>query len=129
MQRGAGDRSPAIELAIGPIVAGLQGFGLEQRGAIDDVAGVVESPVAGEHAAFADHAGVQLGSGIGGLNVEGRGGDAVVDGPVYGATEHVFAVVIHAKDKAAVDHDAERVEAVGYSFVVAAEVLPFVASL
>ena len=72
---------------------------------------------------------MQLGSGIGRLNVKGCRGDAVIDGPVYGATEDVFAVVIHAEDKAAVDHDAEGVQAVGDSLVVAAEVLPLVASL
>jgi hypothetical protein len=54
------------------------------------------------------------------------GGDAVHNGPIYRAPEHVLT---HARDKAPIDHDAQRVQAVGNSLVVAAQVLAFVASL
>src|SRR5277367_6553467 len=107
MQGGPGDGAPAVEFAISPVVSRFEDFGLQQGRAKNDMARVIEVPVAGKHAAFADHAGVELGSWIGRLDMEGGGGDALLDGPVDGAPEDVFAVVIHAEDKAAVDHDAE----------------------
>src|SRR6266567_6639678 len=129
MQRGARDGSPPIELTIRPVVPVLQGLGLESRWTIDDVSGVVEIPVSRQHASFPHHAGVQLRSWIGRLNVKGCCGDPVINSPIYRALEYVFTVIIHAKHKAAIDHDAERVQAVCNGLVVAAQVLPFVASL
>src|SRR6266700_6493108 len=129
MQRGARDRSPPIKLTIRPVVPVLQGLGLESRRTIDDVSGVVEIPVSRQHASFPHHAGMQLRSWIWRLNMKRCGGNAVLNSPIYRAPEHVFTIIIHAKDKAPVDHDAKRVQAVGNSLVVAAQVLPFVASL
>ena len=129
MQRGARNGSPAIKLTICPVVPPFQGLGLELRGPIDDMSGVVEIPVSRQHASFPHHAGMQLRPGIGRLNMKGCCGDPLVDGPIYRALEHVFAVIIHTKDKAAVDHDAERVQAICNCLVVATQVLPFVASL
>ena len=90
---------------------------------------VVKVPVARQHAAFPYHAGMQSRSGIRRLNVKRRRSDALVDGPIYSAAEDVFAVVIHAEHKAAVNHDTEGVEPVGDGFVTSAEILPLVASL
>jgi len=81
---------------------------------------IVDIPVSRQHAPFTHHTGMQLRSWIGRLNMEGCGGDAVLNGPVYRAPEHVFPVVIHAEDKAAIDHDAQRVQTVCNSLVVAA---------
>ena len=89
---------------------------------------VVKIPVSRQHATLAQHARVQLRAGIRRLDMKCRGRNAVIDGPVHRAPEHIFSVIIHAEDKAAVDHDAERMQPVGNRLVVAAQVLPLVAS-
>jgi hypothetical protein len=92
------------------------------------MSGVIEIPIPCQHPPFTRHSGVQLRSWIGRLNMKSCCGNPVINGPIYGAAEHVFTVIIHSKDKAAIDHDAERVQAVCNGLVVAAQVLPFVAS-
>src|SRR5450432_505367 len=91
--------------------------------------GVVKVPITRQHASFTNHASVKLSSRIGRLDVKGRGGDAVLNGPIYRAPKNVFAVIVHAKNKAAVDHEPERMQAVGNRLVVSSQVLPFVAAL
>src|SRR5882724_3958925 len=129
MQRGARDGSPPVKLTIRPVVPRLQGFGLKLRRPIDDMSSVVKIPVSRQHAPLTHHSGVQLRSGIGRLNMKGCCGDPAINGPIYRAPEHVFTVIIHAKDKAAIDHDAERVQAVCHLLVVTAQILSLVASL
>ena len=53
--RGAGDRRPAIELAVGPVVARFEGGRRQTRRPIDDVAGVVQIPVPGRDASLLLH--------------------------------------------------------------------------
>jgi len=48
--------------------------------------------------------------------------------PIHGAPEYVFAIVIHAEDEAAVDHDSQRMQPVGNRFVIPPKVLSFVAA-
>ena len=60
--------------------------------------------------------------------MKGGRGNPVVNGPVHRSLEHVFAVVVHAEHKAAVDHDAERMKAIGDGLVIPAQVLPLVAA-
>ena len=50
------------------------------------------------------------------------------DRPVHRPRKHRLVVVVHAEDEAAVDHDAEVVQAIGDGGVVAAEVLALVAA-
>src|SRR6185312_5394081 len=45
-ERGAGDGAPGVEIPIGAPVASLELFSREAGGAVDDVTGVVEVPVA-----------------------------------------------------------------------------------
>ena len=92
------------------------------------MASVEEIPIAREQASFALHAGVESGARIRRLNMKSRGRNAVLDGPIHGAMEDVFSVIIHTENEAAIDHDAERVQAIGDRFVVAAEVLALVAA-
>jgi len=89
---------------------------------------VVQIPVSRQHASLANHACVQLSSRVGRLNVKRRRGDAVFNRPINCASEHVFPIVIHAEDKAAIDHDAKGMQPIRNRLVVAAEVLPFVTS-
>jgi len=55
--------------------------------------------------------------------VKRRGFDPVLDGPVHRPREHRLVVAIHAEDEAAVNHDAEIVQAADRGGVVAAQVL------
>src|SRR5262245_9502489 len=59
----APDRAPAIEVAIGRPVAGLELFGAHASRAVDDVARVVAVPLAVQDAPLALHASVERGSG------------------------------------------------------------------
>src|SRR5215472_1310091 len=124
MQRGAGNGWPAVELPVRPVIPLFQSFRLEVRWAIHHMPGVVEIPVSRQNSAFAGQASMQLCTGIGRLNMKSRCCDPVVNGPIRRVPEYVVTVVIHAKDKAAVDHDAERVQAVSHRFVVATKILP-----
>src|ERR1700722_1282995 len=54
-------------------------------------------------------------------------GNAVLNSPVNGSPEHIFSIVIHAEDKAAIDHDAKGMQPIGNRLIVPAEVLTFVA--
>jgi hypothetical protein len=58
--------------------------------------------------------------------VKRRGGNALVNCPINSTPKYILTVVIHAKNKAAVDHDAKGVQAASNCLVVAAEVLPLV---
>src|ERR1700749_2995203 len=55
--------------------------------------------------------------------------NSMLNGPVHRAPEDIFSIIIHAKHKTPINHDAERVQAIRNSLIVAPEVLPFVASL
>ena len=127
-ERRPGNRAPAIELFVGPVVPVLQGAGAETRRAVDDMARIVEIPVARHDATFGLHPLVQLRAGVRRLDVKGGGRQALLDGPIHRAPEHVRVVVVHAEDEAAVDHDAEIVQPTGHGGVIASEVLPFVAA-
>src|SRR3984893_3439398 len=127
-QRRACNRAPAIKLFVGPIVSGFQRFRLQSRRTIDDVTRVVQVPVAGDDASLAAHLRIKPGARVRGLDVKGSGGDTVGNGPIDSAPEYVFAIVVHAEDEAAVDHDSDRMQPVRNSFVIASQVLPFVAS-
>src|SRR3954464_12675428 len=83
MQRGTRNGSPSIKLTIGPVVSGFQNLGLELRRPINDMSGVVEIPVARQHTSFTQHASMQLSTRIGRLNMEGCGGDAMINSPIY----------------------------------------------
>ena len=87
---------------------------------------VVQIPVARDDPAFALHPGEQLRAGIRRLDVERGGRDAVLDRPVHRPSKHIFIVVVHAEDEAAVDHDAQFVQAVRHGGIVAAQVLALV---
>src|SRR5579864_6461673 len=129
MQRGAGDRSPTIELTIRPVITGFKRVRLKLCWTINDMPGVVDIPVSRENASFTHHAGVQLRPRIWRLNMKGCCGDSVINAPIYSAPKNVFIIIIHSKDKAAIDHDSERVQAIGNRFIIAAQVLSLVASL
>src|SRR5215472_4664722 len=122
MQRGAGNGWPTVELPVGPVIPLFKSFRLELRWAIHHVPGVVEIPVSRQDSSFAGHASMQLCTWIWRLNMKSRSCDPVVNGPIRRLPEYVVTVVIHAKDKAAVDHDAEGVQAVSHRFVVATKI-------
>src|SRR5260370_42424729 len=124
MEGGTGNRSPSVKLLIRPIVSPLQGLRPQFGGLIDDVSRIVKIPISRQHASLPHHARMQLRSRIRRLNMKRRGGDTLLNGPIYRAPEHVFAVIIHSEDEAPIDHDAERVHAVRNGLVVAAEFVP-----
>jgi len=66
----------------------------------DDVGGVVLLPVFVKEAALALHLGEERRSGVGREDVEGRALDSVLLDPIHGLFEHVWPVVIEAKDEA-----------------------------
>jgi len=101
---------------------------MQARGLIDDVPGVVFVPVARQDPALRFHAREQPRAWVRGLDVKRRGRDAVLDGPIHRPLEHVPVVVIHPEDEAAVDHDAEVVQALRHGGIVAAEILTLVAA-
>jgi len=103
------DGTPAIKLTVGPIVSSFQCFWLELRRFVDNVPGVVMCPIARQHSPFTHHAGMELRAGVRCLYMERRRSNAVLNGPVNGSSEDIFSIVVHTKDKASVDHDAERV--------------------
>ena len=61
----------------------------ESRRPIDDMPCIVQMPVPREHASFTHHAGVQLCSRIGRLDMKRCGGNAVFNGPVHRALENI----------------------------------------
>src|SRR5260370_9927136 len=127
-QRCPRNRAPAIKLLVGPIVSGFQHLRLQSCRTIDNVPRVIQVPVAGDDASLAPHLRIKPGARVRGLDVKGGGSDAVGNGPIYGAPEYVFAIVVHAEDEAAVNHDAKRMQPVRNGFVIPSEVLPFVAA-
>lgn len=120
------DRTPAVEVAVGPPVARLQLIRTQLRRQIDHVARVVAVPAPARDAARGLHAGVQGCARVGRENVKRRRLDALLDGPIHRAVEHVGTVVVHAEDEACVDHHPEVVEASNRRGVVAVEVLNLV---
>ena len=127
--RRASDRRPAVELAVGPVISGLEGLRRQACRPVDDVARVVEVPVPRRDPALRFHLGVEARPRIRRLDVERRGRDALLHGPVHRAPEHVLIVIVHPEDKAAIDHDAEIVQPFRDRRVVTAEILPLVAGL
>lgn len=68
---------------------------------------------------------VEDGAGVGGEDVEGGGFDALADGPFDGTAEDALVVLVHAKDKAAVDHHPQVMQAADGRAVIPVEVLVF----
>jgi PrpF protein len=127
-QRRPGDRRPAIEFRIGPVVAILEHVRLQLRGPVDDVPRIVAIPVSRRDPAFVLHPREQARAGIGRLDMEGRRRDAVLDRPVDGAGKDIGIIVVHAEDEAAVDHDSDAMQPLGHRLVVASQILQLVAA-
>src|ERR1700681_2408112 len=127
-QRRTRNRAPAIKLFVSPIVTGFQRFRPQPRRMIDHVTRVVQVPVTTDDASRAAHLRIQPSAWVRSLNVKGSGGNAVRNGPIDCAPEYVFAVVVHAEDEAAIDHNSQRILPIGDRFVIAPEVLPLVAA-
>src|SRR5215472_2304327 len=106
-QRRPRNRAPTIELFVGPIISGFQNLRLQPCWTIHHMPRVIEVPVAGDDSSFTAHARIKPGAGIGSLYVKGGRCDAVLDGPIHRAPEHIFSIVIHTEYKAAVDHDSQ----------------------
>src|SRR5260370_1802144 len=127
-QRRPRNRAPAIKLFVGPIVSGFQHLRLQSCRMIHHVTCVIQVPVAGDDAPLAAHLRIKPGARVRGLDVKGGGSDPVSNGPIYGAPEYVVAILVHAEDEAAVDHDSKRMQPVSNSIVIPSQVLPFVAA-
>src|SRR4051794_35781145 len=126
-RRGAGaaqDRPPPVEAPVRPPVPLLQLPRGQPCGFEDDLPGVVAVPVVVEEPARVAHAVVQARAGIGGEDVEGGGLHPVPDRPLDRTVEDARVVVVHPEHEAAVDHDAEVVQAADHRRVVAVDVLP-----
>src|SRR3954469_24629438 len=122
---GAGqDRAPPVEVPVRPPVPLLQLPRGQPCGFEDDLPGVVAVPVVVEEPARVAHAVVQARAGIGGEDVEGGGLHPVPGRPLDRTVENARVVVVHPEHEAAVDHDAEVVQAADHRRVVAVDVLP-----
>src|SRR4051794_6588539 len=84
---------------------------------------VIAIPVIGSQASSGVHPRIERGARIGSQNVKGGGLDPLLDGPGDGAVKDAVVVVVHAKDKAAVDHHSEVMEPAHRLVIVAVEVL------
>ena len=123
-RRSPKDVAPAIELFIRPVITTLKFFGRQKRGAIDNVARVVQVPVPRNDSVLCGHVGEQRSTWVRRQHVESGRGDSNLDGPVYSPSEDVRVISVQTEYEAAVNHDAEAVEPADYVTVTAAEVLP-----
>ena len=126
---GSQDRPPAIKRLVGPVVAGFEFRRAHADRPVHHLPCVIAIPVVGDEPALRGHPRVGRRAGIRRQDMERRGRDSALHGPVDGPREDVRAVSIQAEDEAAVDHDAEIVEPADDPLVVAPEVLPFVGVL
>src|SRR4029079_17010124 len=105
MQRCLCNFGPSIELAIGPVIPSFQRFWLQARGLVYDMPRVVDSPVACHNSSLAHHARIELRSRIRRHDMKSRRRDSMFDGPVDRTAKYIFAIIVHAENKTAVDHD------------------------
>src|SRR5205814_10004178 len=113
----------AIKIPIGAPVASFQSLGREFCRAIDDMARVVEIPVAMEKTPLLCHALVQGSGRVGSENVKGRGFNALLDGPFDGPVKDGFVIIVHAKNEAPIDHDPKIVQTLDSSMIVSIQIL------
>src|SRR5882757_2651380 len=59
--------------------------------------------------------------------MKGTSSQRILYRPVHGSFKHVRIVVIQSKDETAIDHDTERMKTADGLFVIATDVLSFVA--
>ncbi len=64
-----------------------------------------------DHPPLREHSFIERRARVRREDVERGGLDALLDGPLDGALEHAFVVVVHAEDEAAIDHHACIVQA------------------
>src|SRR5438270_9477395 len=114
---------PAVKIPIGAPVTSFQSVGREFCRAIDDMARVVEIPVAMEKTPLLCHALVQGRGRVGSENVKGRGFHSLLDGPFDGTLKDGFVIIVHAKNKAPIDHDPKIVETLDSSAIVSIQIL------
>ena len=119
------DGPPTVEVVVGAPVSCLQLGRLQASWFEDHVAGVVSVPIPVQQPILGLHPGVEGRVRVGRQDVEGRGFDPLLDRPLDRPLEDVRAVVVHAEDKAAVDHHTEVVQPPDGRRVVAADVLVF----
>src|SRR6184192_1412179 len=121
--RASPDRSPAIELPVGAPVSGFELLRLELGGPKDDVSRVEAIPVSMQNSVLGIHPLVEGRVRVGRQDVEGGRLDALLDRPGDRAVEDIRPVMIHAENKATVDHYAQPMQPTNSGPVVTADVL------
>src|SRR2546425_13179988 len=105
LSRGAAEyRAPRIELLVRSPVARLQRFGRHLCRSEHDVTSIEQVPVIADHSSLRPHSLKQRSARIRREYVKGRSLDALFDSPFNCAIEYRAVIVVHAKDKASIDH-------------------------
>ncbi len=89
-QRTCDDTPPGVKITIGSVVPDLELLRRQPSWPVDYMAGVIVVPVAVGDAPRRFHCRVEPRPGIGRLDMEGRGRDAMVNGPVHRTLEQPF---------------------------------------
>src|SRR5437660_1437037 len=114
---------PTIKRSIRPPVPCFQHVWREFRGTIDDLARIVEVPVAMQQAPLPGHALIEGCRRVRGENMKGRRFYALLDRPLDRTIKDAFIIVVHAEDEATVDHDAKIVQTLDSHVIISIEIL------
>src|SRR5213595_3224636 len=120
---GPQDRIPTIKLFIGPVVTVFELLRGKTRGTIDHMTCVVEIPIAGFDTVTRSHLREERCAGIRCENVKGRGGNAILDGPIDGPSEHIPVITVQTENKAAVNHNPQVIQPARHLAITAPKIL------
>ena len=123
---GPEDAPPAIKVPIGTPVSLFQRLGCQALGPEDGMPGIIEIPMGRGDPSFCLNSLVQGRPGVWSQNMEGGCLDSLLDRPFYGPIEYCLIIIVHAEDKAGIDHHAQVVKSLNSQVVVPVQVLNFV---
>src|SRR5678809_764395 len=101
MRRGAAEnRSPFVEVSIGPPISRLKSLGGHPQRTEHGVAGVIKVPVPVKDSLLIVHSLEQGCSRIRCQDMKCRGLDALIGRPLHGSVKNTFVIAIHSENEA-----------------------------